>query len=220
MNCLKRAQSSAHVSPELISMLIPISVSLLLHTGHNTAIRKGTWFPFLEWDTVLLDKLPRFTYPRRLRNQNIMHCAAETRNLKTLDLSELPDTKAFWHSFMSFRIMWDPAQIQGDCHLFCVSSKRRQVKTSNPGDQETFQKREGVRNWSGDLVGVWQPWTVALLQAPGPWTGRSKMETVPRPRCLGRQQCVTRGRKAEVVGDGGLAVPTLQCVSQVHVLQT
>lgn len=46
------------------------------------------------------------------------------------------------------------------------------------------------------------------------------METVPRPRYLGRQQCVTRGRKAEAVGDGGLAVQMLQCVSKVHVLET
>lgn len=46
------------------------------------------------------------------------------------------------------------------------------------------------------------------------------MEPVPRPRCLGRQQCVTRGRKADVVGDGGLAMLMLQCVSKVHVLET
>lgn len=40
-NCLERAQSSAHVSPESISALIPISVPLLLHTGSQYGYKKG-----------------------------------------------------------------------------------------------------------------------------------------------------------------------------------
>lgn len=116
---------------------------------------------------------------------------------------------------MSFGIRWGSAQIQGDSHLSCVSFKRKQVKTPNPGDQAPSWKREGIRNWSGDRVGGWQPWMMALLQAPGPWPGRSEMEIMSGLRGLGRQQCVTRGRKAEAVGDGGLAMPMLQCVSKV-----